>query len=257
MIDYQFYQGIRWSEETLFTIRNGIPAWGSGHFEFGTAQMLCCLSWLGFSGMHRVYLGDIFCGIAFCLTSGFCRVGDIMDQLSLQEMVDKSNTEIDQKVRQRQEQLGGLPPVQSIYGQPPGLQSRGGVTYLPLQQYPPQGPFPPSGQLYPPQALFPPPNQQYSPPSSFPPPGQQYPLQDSYLPQGSTQLPQNQANFPPQQANFPPQQANFPPQQANFPPQNQQYPASAAQQGTVSFPPPIQISSPSQNQSPNQNQNFF
>ncbi|KAK2947755.1 hypothetical protein BLNAU_17274 [Blattamonas nauphoetae] len=64
--DSRRYEGISWSENVAPTLSGGVPAWGEGEFNSTLAYGLCALSLVLVSGLHRIYLGDICCGVLYC-----------------------------------------------------------------------------------------------------------------------------------------------------------------------------------------------
>lgn len=49
----------------------------------GTAVFLCCLSFIGLGGLHRLYVGKKASGLAHLFTFGFFWIGTIIDLISL------------------------------------------------------------------------------------------------------------------------------------------------------------------------------
>ena len=56
-----------------------------------------CLTFLGFFGVHRFYLGKIFTGILYLLTAGLFLVGVIYDYWTLNEQISSRNRELQQR----------------------------------------------------------------------------------------------------------------------------------------------------------------
>ncbi len=49
----------------------------------GAAIALCCLSFIGLSGMHRFYVGKKVSGFLHLFTFGYCLIGTIIDLIAL------------------------------------------------------------------------------------------------------------------------------------------------------------------------------
>lgn len=47
------------------------------------ALILCCLGFIGFSGIHRMYVGKVGSGVLYFLTGGLCFVGTVLDIISI------------------------------------------------------------------------------------------------------------------------------------------------------------------------------
>ncbi len=47
------------------------------------ALILCLLGFLGFAGIHRMYVGKVGSGVLYFLTSGLCFIGTIIDIISI------------------------------------------------------------------------------------------------------------------------------------------------------------------------------
>ncbi|KAK2943820.1 hypothetical protein BLNAU_21258 [Blattamonas nauphoetae] len=175
--DSRRYEGISWSENVSPTLSGGVPAWGEGEFNSTLAYGLCALSLVLVSGLHRIYLGDICCGVLYCLTSGWCCIGDCIDLCNLSSMVSSRNEEIHKKVKRKATEYDEL------HSQPPQQPSQPGQP----QSYPPQN-YVPAG--YPQQGYPPPgPAQGYPAPQGYVPPGQPqgYPPQQMYAVQPTMQ----------------------------------------------------------------------
>ncbi len=56
-----------------------------------TAYLLCALGFLGFSGLHRFYLGKPVTGILWLVTGGLFLIGTIYDLITLPTQVDEAN----------------------------------------------------------------------------------------------------------------------------------------------------------------------
>lgn len=48
-----------------------------------TALILCLLGFIGFAGIHRMYVGKVGSGVLWFLTSGICVIGTIIDLISI------------------------------------------------------------------------------------------------------------------------------------------------------------------------------
>ncbi|KAH7818220.1 putative TM2 domain [Monocercomonoides exilis] len=119
LFDPRTYANIQWSDSISNTVSGGIPAWGKGQFDssFTLYAWFACL--LGFSGMHRVYLGDFVMGAIYCLTTGLCGIGQLIDLCMLAQMVDDRNTEIMNAVRYKATaQANFMPQTYQRAGQP-------------------------------------------------------------------------------------------------------------------------------------------
>ena len=95
-----------------------IPGWGHGSFSYNTAfcWWLCCF--LGFSGFQRFYLGDRVCCVLYCLTEGWCCIGQLVDLCLLRAKVHDLNQDIRRKVQSRAAYLAGTPGHTNVLPQP-------------------------------------------------------------------------------------------------------------------------------------------
>ncbi|MCI8332868.1 MAG: NINE protein [Clostridiales bacterium] len=48
-----------------------------------TALILCLLGFIGFSGIHRMYVGKVGSGVIYFFTGGLCVIGTIIDLISI------------------------------------------------------------------------------------------------------------------------------------------------------------------------------
>ncbi len=48
-----------------------------------TALILCLLGFLGFAGIHRMYVGKVGSGVLWFLTGGLCMIGTVIDLISI------------------------------------------------------------------------------------------------------------------------------------------------------------------------------
>ncbi|KAH7824713.1 putative TM2 domain [Monocercomonoides exilis] len=101
LTDPRTFQDVVWSHSIAATVKMGVPAWGSGQFSSSTACLAWAACFLGFAGMHRVYLGDTMMGIVYCLTGGLCGVGQLIDGCSLSQTVESRNAEIRSVAQER------------------------------------------------------------------------------------------------------------------------------------------------------------
>lgn len=60
-----------------------------GRYDYSIAWVL--LTFLGFFGVHRFYLGKWFTGVIWLLTGGFFLLGYLYDYLNLNEIVSEQN----------------------------------------------------------------------------------------------------------------------------------------------------------------------
>ena len=60
----------------------------------GIAYILWSLSFLGFAGIHRFYLGKPFTGIIWFCTWGLFGIGQLVDLFVLPKMVEEKNSEL-------------------------------------------------------------------------------------------------------------------------------------------------------------------
>ena len=61
----------------------------AGPIDYNIAWIL--LTFLGFLGIHRFYMGKIFTGILYLLTGGFFLIGVLYDFFTLNEQIDRIN----------------------------------------------------------------------------------------------------------------------------------------------------------------------
>ncbi len=57
----------------------------------GIAYLLWLLSFLGFCGIHRFYLGRPLTGLLWFFTGGLCFVGQVIDLFLIPGMVEQAN----------------------------------------------------------------------------------------------------------------------------------------------------------------------
>lgn len=60
--------------------------------KVGVAYLLWCLSFVGFCGLQRFYVGQPIMGFLYLITFGFCGVGQFIDLFLIPGMVDHRNT---------------------------------------------------------------------------------------------------------------------------------------------------------------------
>ncbi|MCI8589393.1 MAG: TM2 domain-containing protein [Clostridiales bacterium] len=48
-----------------------------------TALILCLLGFIGFGGIHRMYVGKVGSGVLYFFTYGLCVIGTIIDLISI------------------------------------------------------------------------------------------------------------------------------------------------------------------------------
>ncbi len=65
----------------------GVP----GARDKTTAIVLCLLGFLGFGGLHRLYVGKGVTGLVWFLTGGLCGLGTLVDLFLIGGMVDEYN----------------------------------------------------------------------------------------------------------------------------------------------------------------------
>ncbi|WJI26011.1 TM2 domain-containing protein [Thermosynechococcus sp. B3] len=58
----------------------------------GVAYLLWCLSFVGFCGLQRFYVGQPMIGFLYLITFGFCGIGQFIDLFLIPGMVDHRNT---------------------------------------------------------------------------------------------------------------------------------------------------------------------
>jgi len=59
-----------------------------------TCLLLAVISFIGISGIHRFYCGDIGMGVAYLLTGGFCLIGTIVDLFNMNKIVNQANVKV-------------------------------------------------------------------------------------------------------------------------------------------------------------------
>ncbi len=57
----------------------------------GTSYALWCVGLLGFTGLHRFYLGRPWTGLLWLATGGLCFVGQFIDLFLIPGMVESEN----------------------------------------------------------------------------------------------------------------------------------------------------------------------
>ena len=57
----------------------------------GTAYVLWFGCLFGFCGIHRFYAGKWFTGLIWLFTAGLCGIGQLIDLLAMQSMIDEGN----------------------------------------------------------------------------------------------------------------------------------------------------------------------
>ena len=86
--------GIGWIVD-LFLIpgmdREADSRYVSGNFDYNVAWIL--LTFTGFFGLHRMYLGKWFTGILYLCTVGLCGLGYLYDLWTLNEQVSDRNSD--------------------------------------------------------------------------------------------------------------------------------------------------------------------
>ncbi|KAK2946975.1 hypothetical protein BLNAU_18061 [Blattamonas nauphoetae] len=148
--DPKRYEGIKWSSDVRSTMTQGVPAWGQGKFSSALAYGLCLFSCLGISGLHRIYMGDLMCGITWCLTGGWCGIGDLIDLCYIPSRINAMNAEINRKSKKRAAIIAEQQAQQQIivqqvpvyYAQPPPLPPN--YPYASPAYAPPNAPLPES-----------------------------------------------------------------------------------------------------------------
>lgn len=60
--------------------------------KVGVAYLLWCLSFVGFCGLQRFYVGQPIIGFLYLITFGFCGIGQFIDLFLIPGMVDHRNT---------------------------------------------------------------------------------------------------------------------------------------------------------------------
>lgn len=129
--------------------------------------------------MHRIYLGDTCCGIAYCLTGGLFLIGDLYDLCSLSSMVEEKNQIIRNVFKEKQDRLArsgptiiiqpGQPAQPPQYAQPaqvqqPAVQPQPSVNTTEASNYQTYQAAPPGGGAVPYQAS----DNTAVPPSAYP-----------------------------------------------------------------------------------------
>ena len=65
-------------------LENGVhQVWLKSVYERDIVLLLCCLGFVGFAGIHRLYVGKIGTGILWFFTGGLFGIGTIYDLLCL------------------------------------------------------------------------------------------------------------------------------------------------------------------------------
>ena len=86
--------GVGWIID-LFLIpgmnREADTRFSTGRYDFNVAWIL--LTFLGYLGIHRFYLGKIISGVVYLLTGGIFFIGILYDYWSLNEQVHEKNLE--------------------------------------------------------------------------------------------------------------------------------------------------------------------
>lgn len=59
--------------------------------KVGLAYALWALSFVGISGIHRLYMGRWVSGLLWLFTGGLCMVGTIIDAIVMPRMIEDSN----------------------------------------------------------------------------------------------------------------------------------------------------------------------
>ena len=57
--------------------------WTKSPYNRDTVILLCCLGFLGISGVHRMYVGKLWTGILWFLTAGLGGIGTVYDLFCL------------------------------------------------------------------------------------------------------------------------------------------------------------------------------
>ncbi|KAH7831112.1 uncharacterized protein MONOS_7313 [Monocercomonoides exilis] len=125
LFDPRTYEGIQWSDSIAHTVSGGVPAWGKGQFESTMAYLAWFAACFGFSGMQRIYLGDMVMGVLYCLTGGFCGIGQWIDLCLLSGMIDDKNGEIMNAVRSKMVAQSNVQPQVVVQMGQPGIATQG------------------------------------------------------------------------------------------------------------------------------------
>ncbi len=56
--------------------------------------ILCALGFVGFSGLHRIFLNQIFMGVIYFFTAGFCFIGTIVDLINHRQLIREYNRRV-------------------------------------------------------------------------------------------------------------------------------------------------------------------
>ena len=70
------------SNESVNTNNNG-GFYGGPRKSKTVALVLCIIGFLGFGGLHRMYVGKVGSGVLHFLTYGICGIGTIIDLISI------------------------------------------------------------------------------------------------------------------------------------------------------------------------------
>jgi len=59
--------------------------------ENSWAYILWLGSWVGFAGLHRLYVGRIGSGLLWFFTGGLCGIGTLVDAFMMPQLVEDAN----------------------------------------------------------------------------------------------------------------------------------------------------------------------